>query len=479
MVGPMTRRALLGTSAATLALAPWKMNSAWAADQNKDTELREAARAIPLVSDCDVIVCGGGPAGIAAAISAARSGAKVRLFECHGCLGGVWTSGMLSFVIDAAKPGLNAEITAKLDALGAKMTDYRKSDDSHYVYDVEGMKYLLETLFDELKIDYVYHSRVVAVEKDSNNRVRAIVTESKSGREAWAAPVFIDTTGDGDVGALAGCQWQFGEDKTCPCQPMSLMGIIAADPAALAEYDTAQTSDNKDRLREEMLRAGVEPSYAKPTLWNFGHGVAAVMINHEYGVEPFDAAQVTRATVNARRELYHITQALKKTGGMWENIRLVATAEQIGVRDGRRIQGRYEVSVNDVIAGIRHDDAICRSHFSVDVHAATQEQNRKAAYGSKGVKAKPFDIPLRALIAAEVDGLLMAGRCISGDFFAHASYRVTGNAVAMGEAAGVAAALSAQKQMLPHQLPWIAVATQLETVRNQADNNALLAASRP
>ncbi|HCS53025.1 MAG TPA: FAD-dependent oxidoreductase, partial [Planctomycetaceae bacterium] len=149
------------------------------------------------------------------------------------------------------------------------------------------------------------------------------------------------------------------------------------------------------------------------------------------------------------------------------------------VRDGRRIQGRYEVSVNDVIAGIRHDDAICRSHFSVDVHAATQEQNRKAAYGSKGVKAKPFDIPLRALIAAEVDGLLMAGRCISGDFFAHASYRVTGNAVAMGEAAGVAAALSAQKQMLPHQLPWIAVATQLETVRNQADNNALLAASRP
>ncbi|HCS53023.1 MAG TPA: FAD-dependent oxidoreductase, partial [Planctomycetaceae bacterium] len=97
--------------------------------------------------------------------------------ECHGCLGGVWTSGMLSFVIDAAKPGLNAEITAKLDALGAKMTDYRKSDDSHYVYDVEGMKYLLETLFDELKIDYVYHSRVVAVEKDSNNRVRAIVTE--------------------------------------------------------------------------------------------------------------------------------------------------------------------------------------------------------------------------------------------------------------------------------------------------------------
>jgi len=474
MAGILTRRRLLGTSALTLGMAPWWTGVSFAEEGENPAELREAARAIPLNSDADVIVCGGGPAGIAAAISAARSGAKVRLFECHGCLGGVWTSGMLSFVIDAAKPGLNAEITARLDSLGAKMQDHRRENDAHYVYDPEGMKYLLESLFDELGIDYIYHSRVVAVEKDAANRVRAVVTESKSGREAWAAPTVIDATGDGDVGALAGCEWQFGRDRTCPCQPMSLMGMITADAAALDEYDTAKSSANKDRLREEMLRAGIEPSYAKPTLWNFGHGVAAVMINHEYGVEPFDAKQVTRATVNARRELYHITQTLKKAGGAWKNVRLVATAEQIGVRDGRRIKGRYEVSVDDVIAGIRHDDAIARSNFCVDVHAATKDQNRKAAYSAHGIKAKPFDIPLRALIAADVDGLLMAGRCISGDFFAHASYRVTGNAVAMGEAAGVAAALSAQKKQLPHELSWIDVSNQLESVRQQADEYAAI-----
>ena len=130
------------------------------------------------------------------------------------------------------------------------------------------------------------------------------------------------------------------------------------------------------------------------------------------------------------------------------------------------------MSVDDVMTGIRHDDAIARSNFCVDVHAATKDQNRKAAYSAHGIKAKPFDIPLRALIAADVDGLLMAGRCISGDFFAHASYRVTGNAVAMGEAAGVAAALSAQQKQLPQELSWIDVSNQLAAVRQQADEYA-------
>jgi len=476
MLNDLTRRGLLGKSAATLGLVTLGSSGPYLlAKDSAPGTLKESARTIPMVEDCDVIVCGGGPAGIAAAISAARSGARVRVFECHGCLGGVWTSGMLSYVIDAGKPGLNAELSSRLNAMGARLTDHRKKNYDNYVYDVEAMKYLLETMFAEENITFQLHTRVAAVHTDDNNRMTAIFTESKSGRQAWAAPVFIDATGDGDVGALAGCRWQFGHDKTCPCQPMSLMGIIAADPKVLEEFDNAGAKDAKDRLLAEMAKAGIEPSYAKPTLWNFGSGVAAVMINHEYGVEPFDAAQVTAATVNARRELYHIVEAMKKIGGGWSQARLVATAEQIGVRDGRRIQGRYEVTVDDVAQGARHDDAVCRSTFSVDIHAATQEANRKAAYSSGGVKAKPFDIPLRALIAADVDGLLLAGRCISGDFFAHASYRVTGNAVAMGEAAGVAGAVSAANNTLPHDVPWSLISAQLTTVRDQADKRAAAA----
>jgi len=124
------------------------------------------------------------------------------------------------------------------------------------------------------------------------------------------------------------------------------------------------------------------------------------------------------------------------------------------VRDGRRIRGRYVVSKDDVIAGARHADAVVRPTFSVDIHALSAEMNKTTAYTNAGVKVKPYDIPLRALIASDVDGLMMAGRCISGDFIAHASYRVTGNATAMGEAAGAVAALAAKSQRLPHEVEW-------------------------
>jgi hypothetical protein len=178
------------------------------------------------------------------------------------------------------------------------------------------------------------------------------------------------------------------------------------------------------------------------------------MMNHEYGIKPYDAAQVTEATVRARGELNRIVNGLRKLGGPWEGIQLAATAEQIGVRDGRRIRGRYVVGKNDLITGARQDDAVVRATFPVDIHAISAEHNKTAAYTSAGIKAKPYDIPLRSLLAADVDGLMMAGRCISGDYIAHASYRVTGNAVGMGEAAGVVAALAAQSRRQPHEVAW-------------------------
>jgi hypothetical protein len=113
------------------------------------------------------------------------------------------------------------------------------------------------------------------------------------------------------------------------------------------------------------------------------------------------------------------------------------------------------VNKDDLINGARFDDAVTRPTFSVDIHALTAEHNKTAAYTNSGIKVKPYDIPLRALIAKDVDGLMMAGRCISGDFIAHASYRVTGNAVGMGEAAGVVAALAAKSKRLPHEVEWL------------------------
>ncbi len=186
----------------------------------------EPARQLKVVDDCDVIVCGGGPAGFSAAIAAARAGARTRLFDVNGCLGGVWTAGMLTYIFDIDKPGLPRELTRRLDQRHARVAGRR--DASRYVYHVEEMKCLLEEMVMKEKITVQLHTRVVAAYRNSANRLETIITESKSGRQAWRAKVFIDAAGDGDLGALAGCGWEFGErpDQQCPCQPMTMNALV-------------------------------------------------------------------------------------------------------------------------------------------------------------------------------------------------------------------------------------------------------------
>ncbi|MGB1817008.1 MAG: FAD-dependent oxidoreductase, partial [Rubripirellula sp.] len=138
----------------------------------------------------------------------------------------------------------------------------------------------------------------------------------------------------------------------------------------------------------------------------------------------------------------------------WKNLAVVATAEQIGVREGRRIRGRYTLTASDLARGLSHKQAVCKATFPIDVHALNDSGNKEINRDFKTSGMKPYDIPYPALVAADVDGLLMAGRCISGDFIAHSSYRVTGNAVPMGEAAGLAATLSIKQQVMPHELVW-------------------------
>ena len=435
-------------------------------DQAVDA-VTEPARRTPVARRCDVLVCGGGPAGISAAIAAARTGASVQILEAHGCLGGVWTSGMLSYVIDADKPGFNTELIRRLDDVsqGHGHVSVRPQRWLSYMYDVETMKWVLETYVTELNIGVQLHTRVVEVDRTPDRQIRGVFTESKSGRQYWGGNVVIDATGDGDVGALAGCRYEIGDGATsedCPCQPMSLMGLIAAPPEVIRPFTRTGSDDgkHKDRFHAEIQRGGYQPSYSKPTIFHMGGPIAAVMMNHQYGVRPDDAAAITAATFAARNELNRIVRGLQSLP-QWRDLRLVATAEQIGVRDGRRIRGRDRVVRDDVVAGRKRPDGICTSDFCVDVHALNK---RDGGYGNRGIKAQPFDLPMGALIAADVDNLMMAGRCISGDFIAHASYRVTGNAVAMGEAAGVVAALASRDGNAPHHIEHRAVQKQLHAI---------------
>ncbi|MFW6108417.1 MAG: FAD-dependent oxidoreductase [bacterium] len=413
----------------------------------------ESARDIPVVEEADVLVCGAGPAGVAAAVAAARAGARTRLVEVNGCLGGTWTAGLLSWVLDSGnKGGLMREIVRRLKQAGAS----RKYGGS-VGYDVEAMKLLLEQMCLEAGVRIQLHTRVAAAAAEKG-RLRLAVTESKSGRQAWAAKAFVDASGDGDLAARAGCGFDYGAPGTEKAQPMSMILLFTgAEPESIAPFvrglaEPKGLKNPKGRLRKEMERAGVSPSYAGPTIFCIRDDLFCMMANHQYGVCGFDAADLTQATLEGRAEVHKLVNALRSLGEPWSDIHIVATAEHIGVREGRRIHGLYTVSTDDLVKGARHDDAVCRCRFPVDVHS-TDPKRTKGIEG-KRVRARPYDIPMRALIARDVGGLLLAGRCISGDFIAHSSYRVTGDAVPMGEAAGVAAALSARSGRPPQDVPW-------------------------
>ena len=256
------------------------------------------------------------------------------------------------------------------------------------------------------------------------------------------------------MSALAGCRFEMGQEGTGAVQPMSLIALVSGLHYADVAPFVLEAGDYgaKGRLLAEYARAGFEPSYTGTSLFRIREGLYALMANHEYGVSALDAQGITDATLRARRELHLQIRALRGLGGPWRDLHIVTTGQQIGVREGRRIVGRYSVTAKDLAEGARHHDAVCRVTLPVDLHALTR---RRGPHTSReGVRSQPYDIPLRALIARDVDGLLMAGRCISGDFLAHSSYRVTGNAVSMGQAAGVTAALAAKGGLLPHKVPW-------------------------
>jgi hypothetical protein len=236
---------------------------------------------------------------------------------------------------------------------------------------------------------------------------------------------------------------------------MSLMALLSGidfDQVGTFCMNNRIPEDGRILLLDEMELAGIKPSYGAPTLIHIRDQLFALMANHEYGVSATDASAITQATLRARAEVHRMVQGLRLLGGRWSNLQIVSTAEQIGVREGRRIHGHYTTDEHDLLQGARHEDAITRVRFGIDIHSTNPQHGK--SYGTDGKKSLPYDIPLRSLIAVDVDGLLLAGRCISGDFVAHSSYRVTGNAVAMGEAAGTAAALASSMDMLPQHVPW-------------------------
>ena len=423
--------------------------------QNAQAEtVHEASRKVPVAGSPDVLVCGGGPAGIAAALTAARSGARTLLIERHPFLGGVWTAGALTILIDTYnKSGMTKEILSRLDKDGGMEIWSRFP--KFQVYGLEAMKCLLDDMVKEAQLPVQLYTNVVGVARDGN-RISGVFTESKSGREYIRAKVVIDTTGDGDVAAAAGCPFEKGRPSDGKMQPMTLYGRIGGYKGGPSYVHP---------LLEICRKNGWNPSYQSITLFTQPRqpGIAMLMATHLYG-DGTDVRDLTQAELRGRWEIRRIVDVLKEHGGDdWKDIFLIDTGPYVGVRETRRILGRYYLMADDLKRGAQFEDAVCDVTFGVDIHAPDPKE--EGLPSKDQVPIKPYQIPYRCMLAKGVDNLMMAGRCISGDHIAFASYRVTGDAVAMGEAAGLAAAMAVQLKTQPPDLDTRVLLKRLEAVR--------------
>ena len=419
--------------------------------------VQRGSRAVRVAAETDVLVVGGGPTGVGAALAAASEGAKVLLVERHGMLGGMWTAGLLNPVFDSRKGWLVDSLATRLKNAGAW-----KTTGGTEVFDVEAMKYTLDCLLNEASVEFWFHALgAEAIIED--NRVRGVVVQSKSGAEAILAKVVIDCTGDGDIAASAGVPFQNGRERDGLAQPMTLMfeiagiqglGNLRSEELNVHEiFHHLQEAITEHRLPIH-LPYGPQRSGTPYFIALQANGTAAIQATHVYKVDATDVRDVSRATVEARRQVHEIFMpALRGVPGL-EGIRLVQTGASIGIRESRHLEGRYRLELDDMLKARRFDDAVTAIGFHIDTHEVDPDNplDRKLPDLPPGITRHTVpacEIPYRCLVPKQIEGLLFAGRCISGSHTVHSAYRVTGTCMGMGQAAGLAAALAVDRNIMP------------------------------
>jgi hypothetical protein len=412
----------------------------------------EPCRKIPIGGKCDVLVVGGGPAGVGAALAAARTGAKTTLVEHYGFLGGMWTAGLLNPILDHhEKGGIVAELIERLHIAGKLVPGSRANFDNEY------LKYLLDCMMLESGVKLCLHRSAVDTIVDGD-KVKGIITESKSGREALIADVVIDCTGDGDVCARAGVPFTKGREQGGEMQSVTLFFMLANVKYRQPTHGT----DIHDMMQDAVQKYGLDYTvpYKTPSFFEVPQkDHAIVQIVHLHGIDGTKADDLTTAEVKARQQLQQTMQVMQLVPE-FEGVELITSGPHIGVRETRHIEGRYRLVEDDLLTGRQFEDGICWTRFVIDVHGPP---DIKGTVTIQGGQVKPYQIPYRALVPINRDSLLMAGRCISGSSIAHASFRVTGDCVAMGQAAGTAAALASQQRIEPGDIDSDQLRTQLRT----------------
>lgn len=397
----------------------------------------------------DVAVCGGGIAGVCAAVSAARNGAKTVLIESAGSLGGTLTEGQMPYILDGDnKGGMIQEMLNYLNAREQTIAKRgRKLDENGrripgYLINVEGAKYFFDEVCRDAGVKVLFHSRVAAA-GHVDGHIRSVMLATECGNYSLEAKVYIDATGNGSLAALVGCRWECGDPVEGRPSPASMQAAAVGMPD---DYDGIQSVDDKTEYANMLLKHNISISSQQASvvklpalkLWGFG-------MNFQYDVMPDDIESLSNAEAESRKEIFEVMDAHRKIPG-YEQLYLILTGAHIGIREGRRIFGQYRLTDEDIIEGRRFEDGICLVTFGVDVHKLKSDDTLDC---SRGIRTKPYHIPYRCLVPLDSDNILLAGRCISGDFYPHASYRVMGNMAGTGEAAGFAAAICAREGIKP------------------------------
>ncbi|BAU47960.1 FAD dependent oxidoreductase [Sulfurifustis variabilis] len=433
-----------------------------------------------LAGDTDVLVVGGGPAGLGAALGAAAAGARVVLAERYSFLGGNATAALVMPLMSFHTQHPPAEPTGDEDTL--LPTDHGPGDPvlagalatllerlvkaggalpptlhTGYVvpFDPELFKLVALDLLDEAGVRFLFHA--FASDVIGEDRPEGVVFETKSGPVVVRAKAIVDCTGDGDIAARAGAPHEIGRPEDGLTQPMTLMfRMVEFEREHFVEYirehpdqwrgvhglwdliRKAADAGELDLPREDLL------FFATPHPREVS--VNSTRVTRVLGTDVWD---LTYAEWQSRRQMRQIAAFLNKHVPGFKHSYVAQSGTAIGVRETRRIRGDYELTADDVLVARKFDDVIARCTYPIDIH----NPGGSGTLLRRVPRGDAYDIPLRSLLPRQVEGLLVAGRCISGSHTALSSYRVMPVAMATGQAAGVCAALAAGRQSPPRDVP--------------------------
>jgi hypothetical protein len=396
------------------------------------------------ISEHEVIVAGGGTAGIAAAVAAARNGVDTILIERYGFLGGTMTAGLVNPFMTFHAGGEQI-IKGVFQEIIDRLKDLDGYDEETKAFDTEAMKLVADRMVKEAGVKLLLHTYITDVLVTREGAVRGVEVRNKSGRQVLLGKVTVDATGDGDVAVMAGAPYEKGRREDGLTQPMTLNFRLGG-----VDVERMPPREEINRLFEEAKAKG-EISIPRENVLFFPttrRGEIHFNTTRVVKADGTKAEDLTYAEIEGRRQMAELIEFLRRRVPGFENAYLLMSGVQIGVRETRRIIGEYILTGDDIVEARKFEDAIARGSYPIDIHSPTGEGTviKRLPLGES------YDVPYRCLVPKKVDNLLVAGRCISSTHEAQAAIRVIPIVVAIGQAAGTTAALSVKHNVPPREL---------------------------